>query len=96
MLHFNFFLCQTCVTQIFDTSEVTVVQNQHLMDEFLFNIRNILGFLESRIGEVNEMGQRQKLIGLCGVMVLHYQLCNYSDKKLARQVWDIHKKVCTN
>ncbi len=81
------------MTQIFDTREVVVAQNQLLMEEFLINIRVILGFLESRIGETNEMGQRQKLIGLCGLVVLHYQICNYTDKKLIRQIWDIHKKV---
>ena len=70
-----------------------MAQNQMLMSEFLLNIRNILAFLESRIGETNEMGQRQKLIGFCGLVVLHYQICNHTDKKLAKQIWDIHKKV---
>ena len=81
------------MTQIFDTRDVPVSQSQKLMEEFLLTLRTILMHLESRIGEPNEMGHRQKLIGYCGLMVLHYQLCNFVDKKLVKQVWDIHKKV---
>ena len=84
---------QTCVTQIYDTREVNVCQNQQLADEFMLNIRNIFLFLESRIGEANEIGHRQKLIGFCGLLVLHNQLYNAPDHKLVRQVWDIYKKV---
>ena len=84
---------QTCVTQIYDTREVNVCQNQQLADEFMLNIRNIFLFLESRIGEANEIGHRQKLIGFCGLLVLHNQLYKAPDRKLIRQVWDIYKKV---
>lgn len=44
-------LCQTCVTQLFDTREVNVSQNQTLSEEFAINLRNIVQYLESRIGE---------------------------------------------
>ena len=84
---------QTCVAQIYDMREVNVSQNQQLADEFMLNIRNIFLFLESRIGEVNEIGHRQKLVGFCGLLVLHNQLYNAPDRKLVRQVWDIYKKV---
>ena len=84
---------QTCVAQIYDTREVNVCQNQQLADEFMLNIRNIFLFLESRIGEANEIGHRQKLIGFCGLLVLHNQLYKAPDRKLIRQVWDIYKKV---
>ena len=45
-----FFLLQSCVTQIFDSVEVNVTQNQLLRDEFNINLRNIFVHLESRIG----------------------------------------------
>ena len=72
---------------------MNVGQNQQLSDEFTLNIRNIFLFLESRIGESNEIGHRQKLVGFCGLLVLQNQLYNNPDRKLARQVWDIYKKV---
>ena len=84
---------QTCIMQKYDTREVNVCQNQQLADEFALNIRNIFLFLESRIGEANEIGHRQKLVGFCGLLVLHNQLYNAPDRKLARQVWDVYKKV---
>ena len=84
---------QTCVTQIYDMREVNVSQNQQLADEFMLNIRNIFLFLESRIGEANEIGHRQKLVGFCGLLVLHNQVYNAPDRKVVRQVWDIYKKV---
>ena len=67
--------------------------NLTLLDEFGLNLRSMLTFLESRIGETNEMGQRQKLVGFCGLLVLYHHLTNNLDKNMARQVWDIHKKV---
>ena len=79
--------------QIFDTREVNVSQNQQLSDEFALNIRNIFLFLEGRIGESNEMGHRQKLVGFCGLLVLQNQLYNIHDRKLVKQVWDLYKKV---
>ena len=81
----------SCILQIFDTREVNVCQNQQLADEFALNIRNIFLFLESRIGEANEVGHRQKLVGFCGLLV-HNQLYNVPDRKLVRQVWDISKE----
>ena len=84
---------QSCILQIFDTREVNICQNQQLADEFALNIRNIFLFLESRIGEANEIGHRQKLVGFCGLLVLHNQLYNVPDRKLVRQVWDVYKKV---
>ena len=84
---------QSCILQIFDTREVNVYQNQQLADEFALNIRNIFLFLESRIGEANEVGHRQKLVGFCGLLVLHNQLYNVPDRKLVRQVWDISKEM---
>ena len=89
----SFASLQGCVSQIFDIREVNVVQNQQLADEFAINIRNIFIFLESRIGEHNEMGQRKDLMGLCGLFVLFFRLYSAVDKKLAKQVYDIYKKV---
>ena len=40
------------------------------------------------------MGQRQQVMGLCGLMVLQNQLFGTSDPKLIKQVWDLHRKVC--
>ena len=39
------------------------------------------------------MGQRQQLLGLCGLLVLQFQLYHIPDKKLLKQVWDLHKKL---
>ena len=44
-------------------------------------------------GESNEMNARQHLMGLCGLLVLHFHLYHNPDRRLAKQVWDLHKKV---
>ena len=85
---------QMCIKQIFDTREVDVTQNKLLKEEFVLNMDNILHSITSRLGEANEMGQRKKLIGLCGLIVLNCQLFGGADKKFIRAVWELHKKVC--
>ena len=85
---------QSCIYQIFDSREVVVSQNRMLLEEFGLCLRSIFSFLESRIGETNEMGQRQKLIGFCGLLVLHHQLVGDTDKNFLRAIWDLYKKVC--
>ena len=39
------------------------------------------------------MDTRRNIVGLCGLLVLHHQLFNLPDMKLAKQVWDLYKKV---
>ena len=87
---------QMCVAQIFDTRQVDVTHNKILFDEFALNMDNILQSITSRVGEANEMGQRKKLIGLCGLIVLNFQLFNSLDKKFIRSVWELHRRVCLN
>jgi len=67
--------------------------NQTLADEFSINLKAIFQHLESRIGETNELGTRQHLMGLCGLLVLNFNLYHNPDRKLAKQVWDLHKKI---
>ena len=44
-------------------------------------------------GEPNEMTHRHQLVGLCGLLALHFYVFNIVDKKFSKQVWDIYKKV---
>ena len=81
------------MNQLFDTQEVDVTHNKLLSEEFALNIEAIFHSISSRVAEPNEMGQRKKLIGLCGIMVLYFQLYNFTDKKFVKTVWDLHKKV---
>ena len=82
------------MNQLFDTQEVDVKHNKLLCEEFALNIEAIFHSISVRVAEPNEMGQRKKLIGLCGIMVLYFQLYNFIDKKFVKTVWDLHKKVC--
>ena len=43
--------------------------------------------------ESTEIDARQQIMGLCGLLVLHYQIFDAQEKKLAKQVWDLYKKV---
>ena len=44
-------------------------------------------------GESNEMDQRYKFVGLCGLYILHFQIFRVIDKKVFKSIWDVHKKV---
>ena len=44
-------------------------------------------------GESNEMDARKHLMGLCGLLVLNFHLYHNPDRKLAKQVWDLYRKV---
>ncbi|XP_052261533.1 WASH complex subunit 4-like isoform X2 [Dreissena polymorpha] len=84
---------QNCVEQPFDSQQVFVSKNTVFMDEFGVNIRNYLEQLEARIGESNEVDQRFKFVGLCGLYILHFQLFRVTDKKVFKSLWDIYKKL---
>ncbi|XP_056000960.1 WASH complex subunit 4-like isoform X5 [Ostrea edulis] len=84
---------QDCVEQPFDTPSVFVSKNPNLAEEFAVSIRDYLMELEARIGESNEMDQRFKFVGLCGLYILHFQIFRVIDKKVFKSVWDVHKKI---
>ncbi|VDI58372.1 WASH complex subunit 7, partial [Mytilus galloprovincialis] len=84
---------QNCVEQTFDSQTVYVTKNPVFAEEFAANIREILPDLEQRIGENNEMDQRYKFVGLCGLYVLHFQIFRVIDKKVFKSMWDVYKKV---
>ncbi|XP_052780074.1 WASH complex subunit 4-like isoform X2 [Mya arenaria] len=84
---------QNCVEQPFDSQQVFVSKNVVFMDEFAINIRDYLADLEARIGENNEVDQRFRFVGVCGLYVLHFQLFRLTDKKIFKTLWDIYKKL---
>jgi hypothetical protein len=45
------------------------------------------------LGENNEIDQRFKFVGVCGLYILHFQLFRVTDKKVFKSLWDVHKKV---
>ena len=45
--------------------------------------------------EPHEVDQRQKVVGLVGLFVLHFQIYRGLDKKFFTKLWDLHKKVMT-
>ncbi|XP_053377942.1 WASH complex subunit 4-like isoform X3 [Mercenaria mercenaria] len=84
---------QNCVEQPFDNPQVFVTKNTVFMEEFSVNIRDYLAELEARIGENNEVDQRFKFVGVCGLYILHFQLFRVTDKKIFKSLWDIYKKI---
>ena len=44
-------------------------------------------------GENNEVDQRHRYVGVCGLYMLHYQIFRIMDKKLFKSLWDVYKKV---
>ncbi|CAI9722200.1 Hypothetical predicted protein [Octopus vulgaris] len=91
---FDGYIFLNCVEQIFDDPNIVLVsKSTTFAEEFIFNIREILTQLESKIGDVKEMDQRHKYVGLCGLYVLYTQIFRVVDKKLFKAVWDVYKKV---
>ena len=43
-----------------------------------------------------ETDERDKLIGVIGLHVLHYHLFHVVDKKTFKVLWELHKKVLIN
>ncbi|CAH1784090.1 unnamed protein product, partial [Owenia fusiformis] len=84
---------QNCVEQLYDDSRVHVSKNAVFAEEFALNIRTYLGQIETRIGENNEVDQRLKFVGVCGLYILHFQIFRIIDKKIFKSLWDIYKKV---
>ncbi|XP_078343242.1 WASH complex subunit 4-like [Oculina patagonica] len=86
-------ILQNCIEQPFESQYVRVARNNEFAEEFLYNIRIIFQSLDTRMSEPHEVDQRQKLVGLLGLFILHFQLYRGIDKKFFSKLWDIHKKV---
>eukprot|EP00794_Sanderia_malayensis_P006146 gene6146-6852_t len=82
-----------CVRQQFDTRSVPVARNPMLGEEFLLNMKMIFQDIEGRIGEMNEINQRNKFVGLLGLYVLHFNIYRTVDKRFLKQLWDVYKKI---
>jgi len=82
-----------CVRQQFDTKFVPVARNPMLAEEFFVSMRLIFQDIESRIGEVNEVNQRQKYVSLIGLFVLYVWIYRTVDKRFLKQIWDVYKRV---
>ncbi|XP_020600408.1 WASH complex subunit 4-like, partial [Orbicella faveolata] len=67
---------------------VKIVDSIRDVDKLYFG-----NFLPLISGEPHEVDQRQKLVGLLGLFILHFQLYRGIDKKFFSKLWDIHKKV---
>ncbi|XP_015749024.1 PREDICTED: WASH complex subunit 7-like isoform X1 [Acropora digitifera] len=86
-------ILQNCIEQPFDTQFVGVARNNEFAEEFLYNIKIIHQSLDARMNEPHEVDQRQKVVGLVGLFVLHFQIYRGLDKKFFTKLWDLHKKV---
>ncbi|XP_019624304.1 PREDICTED: WASH complex subunit SWIP-like [Branchiostoma belcheri] len=86
-------ILQNCIEQVFDEPSIGVARNSVFAEEFLHNIRGLFSHMEARIGESNEVDQRQKFVGVCSLYVLHFQIFRTVDRKLFKSLWDVYKKV---
>ena len=64
-----------------------------LMNRFILVPTNLYSFFIA--DEPHEVDQRQKVVGLVGLFVLHFQIYRGLDKKFFTKLWDLHKKVTT-
>lgn len=69
------------------------LQSDHRTSTYYVQCTNTMLFLLLIQGEPHEVDQRQKLVGLLGLFILHFQLYRGIDKKFFSKLWDIHKKV---
>jgi len=81
-----------CIEQIFD-KKLIVSKNPLLQEEFSFILRQLLSSIEPKLGELSELDARTKYVGVCALFSLHYQLFRTDDKKLAKSIWDVYKRI---
>ncbi|XP_076340851.1 strumpellin and WASH-interacting protein isoform X2 [Tachypleus tridentatus] len=82
-----------CMEQGFDDGKAFVSKNCVFAEEFFINLRNIFAQVEPKLGELNEIDTRAKLVGICALYVLHFYLFRTVDRKQFKQIWDTYKKV---
>ena len=44
-------------------------------------------------GESGEIDQRQSFVGFLGLYSLYVQIFRQVDKKIVKQIWEVHRKV---
>ncbi|XP_057296069.1 WASH complex subunit 4-like isoform X2 [Hydractinia symbiolongicarpus] len=82
-----------CMKLHFDTRFIKVTRNPVLAEEMLTCLRLIFQRIESRIGELNEINQRHRFVGILALYTLHFNIYRSLDKKFFKQLWDVYKKV---
>lgn len=72
-----------------------LIKSIYVISCVLCNLQSLFTFLQIT-DEPHEVDQRQKVVGLLGLFVLHFQIYRGVDKKFFSKLWDIHKKVMHN
>lgn len=82
-----------CVEQGFDDGKALVSKNNLFAEEFFLNIRNIFLSLEPKLSESDRLDTRIRLVDLCCLYVLYFNLFRITEKKFFKSLWDTNKKV---
>ncbi|ESO00575.1 hypothetical protein HELRODRAFT_82872, partial [Helobdella robusta] len=86
---------QTCINQKFEEPEfsINVSTNKHFSDECMAAVKELWSRVDQKIGEVSEMNERARLIGVLCLFVLHQSVFQSQDKKMFKTLFDVHKKI---
>ena len=73
------------------STAVTSLCHCHCRTCRLYHCRYVFDVLlgDSRV----ETDEREKLVGVIGLYILHYHLFHVVDKKTFKLLWELHKKV---
>ena len=83
------------ITQEFEFAGLIDVRtNRALKDEFFRNVKTLFLVISKKVGNSAEYNHRETLPGVYGLYALYMTIWkDPSDKKLVKQIWDLHKRV---
>ncbi|KAK7791494.1 hypothetical protein R5R35_008848 [Gryllus longicercus] len=84
---------QKAVEQPFDNKQGQVSKNSALADEFFLYLKNSVNDLDTKASERLDSNYLLSWVKLSALYVLNFQLFGTADKKLFKQLWDLHKKI---
>ncbi|EDV25801.1 uncharacterized protein TRIADDRAFT_24562 [Trichoplax adhaerens] len=89
---FNGVIFKSCVTRAFDDGFVSVTRNGAFEEEFRANLLSYFKRTEQS-NAAEEIDQRDNIIGICGLLVLHYHVFNLVEKKMVKSILEYAKKI---
>lgn len=86
---------QTCLKQQYDSPQCLISQNNRLAEELLYSIKTINGLIDQKAGMIGETKHRTRIPSILCLAVFYTSLFrrNELDRKLVKQLWDIHKRI---
>eukprot|EP00124_Ichthyophonus_hoferi_P000217 Ihof_evm1s8 gene=Ihof_evmTU1s8 len=82
-----------CVGRNLTTNKTTpLAHNKPFMEEFIVNIKTMIGYIDTKIGQATQADTMQQMIGLVALYLIYTNLIGSPHKSTLKSIWALQKK----